>query len=135
AGARLARRQEPGRRYGLPRAAVHDAADRPRVCLERLGASRDEDDIRRRHAAYFAEVAEEGEPELNGPSQDVWAARLDAERDNFRAALAFALESGDGLTALRLAGALRRLWQLHADLGEGRAALEAALAAAPDAPP
>ena len=102
--------------------------------LERLGASRDEDDIRRRHAAYFAEVAEEGEPELNGPSQDVWAARLDDERDNFRAGLAFALETGDGLTALRLAGALRRLWQLHADLGEGRAALEAALAAAPDAP-
>src|SRR5438477_418822 len=102
--------------------------------LERLGAARDEDDIRRRHAAYFAEVAEEGEPELNGPSQDVWAARLDAERDNFRAALAFALESGDGLTALRLAGALRKLWQLHADLSEGRASLEAALAAAPDAP-
>jgi predicted ATPase/DNA-binding SARP family transcriptional activator len=102
--------------------------------LERLGASREEDDIRARHAGYFAEVAEEGEPELNGPSQDVWAARLDAERDNFRAALAFALETGDGLMALRLAGALRRLWQLHADLGEGRAALEAALAAAPDAP-
>jgi len=48
--------------------------------------------------------------------------------------LAFTLGSGDGLTALRLAGALRRLWQLHADLREGRAALEAALAAAPEAP-
>jgi predicted ATPase/DNA-binding SARP family transcriptional activator len=102
--------------------------------LERLVAAGEEVDLRRRHAAYFAGVAEEGEPELNGPSQDVWAARLDLERDNFRAALAFALESGDGLTALRLAGALRRLWLLHADLSEGRAALEAALAAAPDAP-
>ena len=102
--------------------------------LERLGAAGEENDLRTRHATYFAGVAEEGEPELNGPSQDVWAARLDAERDNFRAALAFALESGDGLTALRLAGALRRLWQLHADLSEGRAGLEAALAAAPDAP-
>ncbi len=102
--------------------------------LERLRAAGEENDLRTRHAAYFAGVAEEGEPELNGPSQDVWAARLDAERDNFRATLAFALESGDGLTALRLAGALRRLWQLHADLSEGRAGLEAALAAAPDAP-
>jgi predicted ATPase/DNA-binding SARP family transcriptional activator len=102
--------------------------------LECLVAAGEEDDLRRRHAAYFAGVAEEGEPELNGPSQDVWAARLDPERDNFRAALAFALGSGDGLTALRLAGALRRLWQLHADLSEGRAALEAALAAAPEAP-
>jgi len=102
--------------------------------LERLVAAGEEDDLGKRHAAYFAGVAEEGEPELNGPSQDVWAARLDAERDNFRAALAFTLETGDGLTALRLAGALRRLWLLHADLSEGRAALEAALAAAPDAP-
>jgi predicted ATPase len=102
--------------------------------LECLVAAGEEIDLRTRHAAYFADVAEEGEPELNGPSQDVWAARLDAEGDNFRAALAFALESGDGLTALRLAGALRRLWLLHADLSEGRAALEAALAAAPDAP-
>jgi predicted ATPase/DNA-binding SARP family transcriptional activator len=101
---------------------------------ERLEASGEDEDLNRRHAAYFAGLAEEAEPELNGPSQDVWAARLDAERDNFRAALAFALGSGDGSTALRLAGALRRLWQLHADLGEGRAALEAALAAAPDAP-
>ena len=102
--------------------------------VERLAAAGEESDVRIRHAAYFAGLAEEGEPELNGPSQDVWAARLDAERDNFRAALAFALDSGDGLTALRLAGALRRLWQLHADLSEGRAGLEAALAAAPDAP-
>ena len=102
--------------------------------LERLTEAGEENDLRRRHASYFAGVAEEGEPELNGPSQDVWTKRLDAERDNFRAALAFALDSDDGLTALRLAGALRRLWQLHADLSEGRAALEAALAAAPDAP-
>jgi predicted ATPase/DNA-binding SARP family transcriptional activator len=102
--------------------------------VERLAAAGEEDDLRVRHAAYFAGLAEEGEPELNGPGQDVWAARLDAERDNFRAALAFTLGSGDGLTALRLAGALRRLWQLHADMSEGRAGLEAALAAAPDAP-
>jgi predicted ATPase/DNA-binding SARP family transcriptional activator len=102
--------------------------------VERLAGSDDDDELHRRHADYFAGVAEEGEPELNGPSQDVWAARLDAERDNFRAALAYTLAGGDGVTALRLAGALRRLWQLHADLSEGRAALEAALEAAPDAP-
>ena len=61
--------------------------------LERLVAAGEEDDLRTRHAAYFAGVAEEGEPELNGPSQDVWAARLDAEGDNFRAALAFTLRA------------------------------------------
>src|SRR5204862_6537840 len=92
--------------------------------VECLEVSGEDENLHRRHAADSAGVAEEGEPELNGPSQGVWAARLDAERDNFRAALAFALGSDDGLTALRLAGALRRLWQLHADLREGRAALE-----------
>ena len=102
--------------------------------VERLAALSEEEDLRASHAAYFVSVAEAGESELSGPSQDVWATRLDAERDNFRAALAYALGSGDGVTALRLAGALRRLWQLHADLGEGRAALEASLAAAPQAP-
>jgi predicted ATPase/DNA-binding SARP family transcriptional activator len=102
--------------------------------VERLAALSEEEEVRARHAAYFVSVAEAGESELSGPSQDVWATRLDAERDNFRAALAYALGSGDGVTALRLAGALRRLWQLHADLGEGRAALEASLAAAPDGP-
>jgi predicted ATPase/DNA-binding SARP family transcriptional activator len=103
--------------------------------VERLAEAGEEDELRTRHAGYFAGLAEQAEPELNGPSQDVWAARLDLERDNFRAALTFTLEGGDGLTALRLAGALRRLWQLHADLREGRAALEAALAAAPGALP
>ena len=102
--------------------------------LERLVAGGEEEDLRARHAAYFVSVAELGESELTGPSQDVWTARLDAERDNFRVALAYTLDTGDGVTALRLAAALRRLWQLHAELGEGRAALEAALAAAPDAP-
>src|SRR6266516_4028607 len=102
--------------------------------LERLTSSGEEDDLRARHAAYFVSVAEVGESELTGPSQDVWTTRLDAERENFRAALAYTLDTGDGVTALRLAAALRRLWQLHAELSEGRAALEAALAAAPDAP-
>ena len=102
--------------------------------LERLASSGEENDLRARHAAYFVSVAEVGESELTGPSQDVWTTRLDAERDNFRAALTYTLDTGDGVTALRLAAALRRLWQLHAELSEGRAALEAALAAAPDAP-
>jgi tetratricopeptide (TPR) repeat protein len=102
--------------------------------LERLASSGEEEDLRARHAAYFVSVAEVGESELTGPSQDVWTTRLDAERDNFRAALAYTLDTGDGVTALRLAAALRRLWQLHAELSEGRAALETALAAAPHAP-
>src|SRR2546430_1123570 len=62
--------------------------------LERPGASRDEDDIRRRHAAYFAEVAEEGEPELDGPRPDGWGGRLDGDGGNFLAAAGLALETG-----------------------------------------
>ena len=102
--------------------------------LELLASNGEEEDLRARHAAYYVSLAEAGESELTGPGQDVWTTRLDAERDNFRAALAYTLETGDGVTALRLAASLRRLWQLHAELSEGRAALEIALGAAPDAP-
>ncbi len=103
--------------------------------LERLSSSGESEDVRRRHLAHFVELAEEAAPELSqGEDQVEWFARLEDEHDNFRAALAFALYSGDASSALRLGVGIRRFWQIHGYLAEGRAALESALAAAPDTP-
>ena len=55
--------------------------------LERLAARGDGEAVRRRHADYYVALAEEAEPGLLGPQQREWLERLDAERDNIRAAL------------------------------------------------
>jgi predicted ATPase len=101
--------------------------------LERLSSSGEADDLRKRHLAHFVALAEEAAPSLSkGDDQIAWFARLEDEHENFRAALAFALDSGDAASALRLAVGIRRFWQVHGFLAEGREALESAIAAAPE---
>src|SRR5947207_2810731 len=98
---------------------------------ERLGQ---DDDLRGRHLEYFVALAEEAEPELRGRDQPAWFARIEDELDNLREALSFALETRDASSALRLAVGIRRFWQIHGHLAEGRDALDAALALTPDEP-
>jgi predicted ATPase/DNA-binding SARP family transcriptional activator len=103
--------------------------------LERLRTSGETEELRRRHLDHFVALAEEAEPELSrGTDQIAWFALLEDEHENLRAALAFALETGDAASALRLVVAIRRFWQIHGHLAEGREALAAALAAAPAEP-
>jgi predicted ATPase len=99
--------------------------------LERLGA---DDELRRRHLHYFVALAERAEPELARGDQATWLARIEDEANNLREALAFALEQRDAESALRLVVGVRRFWQIHGYLAEGREALEAALALAADQP-
>jgi predicted ATPase/class 3 adenylate cyclase len=91
---------------------------------ERLGASDDEDEIRRRHAQFFRDLAEEAEPHLTREQQLLWLARLEREHDNIRAALDWATDSGEAEMALRTAAAVWRFWQQRAHLAEGRSRLE-----------
>jgi predicted ATPase/class 3 adenylate cyclase len=103
--------------------------------LERLDGSGEAAAIRRRHAEYFARLADEAEPELAGPDPVHWLATLEREHDNFRAALEWTLaDDGDGDRAHRglcLAAALGRFWYLHAHAVEGVSWLERALARDP----
>ncbi|MFL5944894.1 MAG: AfsR/SARP family transcriptional regulator [Gaiellaceae bacterium] len=99
--------------------------------LERRGAH---DELRRRHLDYFVALAEEAEPELAKGDQATWFARVEDEHDNIREALTYAFERRDATSALRLVVGIRRFWQIHGHLAEGREALDAALALAPDAP-
>src|SRR6266545_2706361 len=93
--------------------------------VERLSSSGEADELRRRHLAHFVALAEEAAPELSkGDDQISWLARLEDEHDNVRGALAFALDIDDAASALRLVVGIRRFWQVHGYLAEGREALE-----------
>jgi predicted ATPase/DNA-binding SARP family transcriptional activator len=100
---------------------------------ERLEVAGAPDRVRRRHAVYFAELAELAAPELPKPHSRRWYAALSAELANLRAALSFAYESGDGALLLRLAGALAPgFWQESNHLNEALVWLERALAMSED---
>jgi predicted ATPase len=89
-------------------------------CLESGGEA---EAVRRRHALHYLSVAEAAELELTGPRQAEWLERLDAEHDNIRAVLEWAL-AADVVTGLRLAGSLWRFWYALGYLSEGRWRLE-----------
>jgi predicted ATPase/class 3 adenylate cyclase len=93
---------------------------------EKLQASGEAEETRRLHAEYFLALAEEAEPELSGADQLACLERLEAEHDNMRAALQWSLEK-EPETALRLAVALARFWEMRARFVEGSGWLEAAL--------
>jgi hypothetical protein len=97
--------------------------------LERLEAAGEDEAARRAHAAYVLDLAERAWPAFRQRTgQEPWLDRLEAERANLRAALAWLDESGDATSLLRLAGALSWFWYIRGPLGEGRTWLERALA-------
>jgi predicted ATPase/class 3 adenylate cyclase len=61
--------------------------------LERLEQDDDADGARHRHAGYYAAVAGRARVQLDDPAQLTALDRLEAERDNLRAALAWSLET------------------------------------------
>jgi predicted ATPase len=112
--------REPGGRYG-----IHELLRQ--FATEYLNASEEADGARLRHREFYLALAEDAEPELEGPEPAVWMSRLDAEHDNLRAALAWSLDRADGV-ALRLAGALGWFWRSRGQHAEGRDWLTRALA-------
>src|SRR5215208_6886566 len=95
---------------------------------EKLGESAEAEEIRRVHAQYFLTLVEEAYPELKGPDQLEWLERLEAEHDNMRAALSWALQRKEVEVALRLGGALWWFWSMRGYYSEGRRWLQEALA-------
>ena len=95
---------------------------------EKLEESAEAEQIKRAHAQYFLTLAEEAPPELRSPDQLEWLERLEAEHDNMRAALSWALGRKEVEVSLRLGGALGWFWSVRGYHSEGRRWLEAALA-------
>lgn len=98
--------------------------------VERLEASGEAAAVRRAYADWCLSLAEEAAPQLTGPQQTAWLARLAREHDNMRAALDWCIGAGETALGLALAAVLGQFWTLHGHLSEGRARLARALAAA-----
>lgn len=101
-----------------------------------LGAVGGTADARRRHAAYFVELAEREDEAIWGGQLHRHALdRLEIDLANFRAALAWLEASGDGASLLRLAAALGGLWHYRSHWFEGRAWLAKGLLLGGDSVP
>jgi predicted ATPase/class 3 adenylate cyclase len=96
--------------------------------LERLEESGEAPLIRDRHLEAFIALAQKAQSHLFGPQRKGWLDRLENDHDNFRAALEWAISSGNAPQAMRLGGSFWRFWQMRGHLHEGRARLGQILA-------
>ncbi|HQZ81855.1 MAG TPA: tetratricopeptide repeat protein [Pyrinomonadaceae bacterium] len=86
--------------------------------LEKLEQSGTSEDVRRRHAVYFAQLVERAEPELRGSRAADWLNRLEQEHENIRLALNWTI-SLEPKIALRIAASVHRFWWRRGHLSEG----------------
>jgi predicted ATPase/DNA-binding NarL/FixJ family response regulator len=102
--------------------------------LERLADCGEEEAAGRQHAGYCLALVDQAGAGAERTTESLWQERLEAEHDDLRAALAWALDH-EPRTALRLAGGLWPFWRDRGYWSEGRGWLERALAADPTAAP
>ncbi len=91
---------------------------------DRLLEAGEADALRTQHRDFFLAMAEEAEHHRDTSDEIDWLDRLDLEHDNFRAALEWSLERGNGGDAARLAGALGWFWSIRGHSAEGSRWLE-----------
>ncbi len=91
---------------------------------EMLESSGEEALFRGRHAAFFLRFAQRSTNELLRGDQKLWLRMLEADHDNFRAALRWLLEQHEMETVAALGSSLVRFWLIHGYPTEGREWLE-----------
>ena len=101
----------------------------------RLADAGEELTVKDRHLAWVRALAEEADVGLDGGDQSSWFQRLDAEEDNIRVALDWAIAHPTSDDGLRAAGALWRYWQARRRVTEGGRWLRSLLDITTDAPP
>ncbi len=94
---------------------------------ERLADLGETTAVRDRHLSAFLDIAERAEPLLPSRHQRLVLRRLGADHANFRAAVGWAIDSGNAEAAMRLVRALWRYWQMQGHLQEGNEAASAVL--------
>ncbi len=102
--------------------------------LEKLRESGEEPATRSKHFDFFVTLVESAKPHLLAADQAISLNRLEVDHDNLRSALEWTIRS-KSQSALRLAGALGRFWDIRSYFVEGRRLLDHSLALRQDAPP
>jgi tetratricopeptide (TPR) repeat protein len=96
---------------------------------ERLNESGEGDETRTRHLLFYLALAEKARPELVGPHQETWLARLDLERENLLSAHEWCGHAaGKAELGLRLVSSMRRYWMIRGLLALGHRVTVEALA-------
>jgi predicted ATPase/transcriptional regulator with XRE-family HTH domain len=95
--------------------------------LERLDASGRLDEVRRAYAHYYLTLAESAELDTKGPRQGIQLDLLEAEHNNVRVALDWAIAHQEVELALRLGNALWLYWEVRGYFSEGTAWLKKVL--------
>ena len=103
--------------------------------VEALEDSGEAEELRQRHASWCFQFAEEAEKGVEGPGQESWAKRLDAEADNLRAALEHLENQDDATAQLELLSALGFFWEMQGRAAEGGRLVAQALDRASDVEP
>ncbi|MBO9579153.1 MAG: tetratricopeptide repeat protein, partial [Microbacteriaceae bacterium] len=96
--------------------------------VDRLTKAGTLDEVRRAHMLAIRDLVEGGENGMESAETGEWLDRLDAERENVRVAMTFAVAEGDADTALLFCADLWRYWIWRGNLTEGRELVAAALA-------
>jgi predicted ATPase/DNA-binding CsgD family transcriptional regulator len=86
---------------------------------EQLEASGEAETLRRRHADYYAELADRAETELRSANQKYWFHLLETEISNLRAALEWSFASGEMRAALRILSGTYLYWVVYGRQDEG----------------
>jgi predicted ATPase/DNA-binding CsgD family transcriptional regulator len=102
---------------------------------EKLKASHDWISAHDHYLACYVHLTEEIAPKLREQYQQLWLNQLEAEHDNIRAALAWAVEQGHIEEGVRIGTALFTFWQMRAYAHEGRVWFEHLLKQADDKVP
>jgi predicted ATPase len=103
--------------------------------MERLAERHELAELRRRHAAYFADLVREASGHLRDAGQLPWMRLLEAERDNILGALRFLADDAQSQQVLELAAGVGWYWMFTGAHADAATWLSFALDAPGDADP
>ena len=116
--------QQQARSEGAPRFMMLETIRE--YALERLAASGEAEQVRQDHASYYVALVLPSDRAHDGVNTAEWLAWLDADHDNLRAVLLWAM-THDVPLAVEMAASLKDFWYIRGYWSEGQRWIEALL--------